>query len=125
MSTSRVPHGLAGILGSAFCALALLGLSGVTGLAAQQDEAKEQFGKLCATCHGATGLGDGPAAAALNPKPASFADSTFQASRTDEQLTAVITDGKPPMMPGFGSQLSPEQVAALVAYIRELGKTEE
>lgn len=125
MSTTQVPQRLACILGSAFFVLALLGLNGINGLAAQQKEAEEQFGGLCASCHGAKGMGDGPAAAALNPKPASFADSTFQASRTDEQLTAVITDGKPPMMPAFGKQLSAEQVAALVAYIRELGKTEE
>ncbi len=31
----------------------------------------------CATCHGADGKGDGPAGAALNPKPRSFVDGVF------------------------------------------------
>lgn len=33
---------------------------------------KELFGQQCVTCHGADGKGDGPAAAALNPKPRNF-----------------------------------------------------
>lgn len=32
----------------------------------------------CATCHGATGAGDGVASAALNPKPASFVIPAFR-----------------------------------------------
>ncbi len=33
---------------------------------------KELFGQQCTSCHGAVGAGDGPAAAALNPKPRNF-----------------------------------------------------
>ncbi|HEY3821880.1 MAG TPA: FTR1 family protein [Polyangiaceae bacterium] len=36
------------------------------------DEGARLFGQTCAACHGATGHGDGPAAAALTPKPADF-----------------------------------------------------
>src|SRR5437879_10602445 len=35
---------------------------------------KKLFAANCAMCHGPTGKGDGPAAAALNPKPATFSD---------------------------------------------------
>lgn len=35
---------------------------------------KAKFAILCTTCHGPTGAGDGPAAVALDPHPASFAD---------------------------------------------------
>ncbi len=87
---------------------------------AQQPDAQALYRKLCAACHGPTGGGDGPVAAALKPKPASFTDPQFQAARTDEQFTAAIKAGKPPMPP-FGQQLSAAEVKALVAYIRQLG----
>src|SRR5579884_2445350 len=35
-------------------------------------EGKTLFNANCAPCHGASGAGDGPAAASLNPKPADF-----------------------------------------------------
>ena len=89
--------------------------------AAQQPDAKSLFAQLCAACHGPAGAGDGPTASYLKPKPVSFADTAFQAARTDQQLAAVITRGKPPM-PAYGQRLSPAQVTSLVAYIRQLGK---
>lgn len=66
--------------------------------------AKAQFESLCTTCHGASGHGDGPGAAALEPKPRSFADTAWQASVTDEQIKKAIVFGgaavgKSPMMP--------------------------
>ena len=88
---------------------------------AQQPDAKSLFANLCAVCHGQTGAGDGPAAAALKLRPASFTDTAFQAARTDDQLAAMIAGGKPPM-PGFGQQLSPVQVKSLVVYLRQLGR---
>lgn len=87
----------------------------------QQPDAPRLYGELCAACHGAKGAGDGPAATALKPPPAAFTDSAFQATRTDQQLTAIISGGKPPM-PAFGQQLSAAQVKALVQYIRGFGK---
>ncbi len=38
---------------------------------------KTIYDDKCAACHGANGRGDGPAAAALNPKPANLADKSF------------------------------------------------
>jgi len=38
---------------------------------------KQVYDDKCAACHGAAGKGDGPASAALNPKPANFADKTY------------------------------------------------
>lgn len=51
------------------------------------------FQSLCSTCHGLTGNGDGPGSAAINPKPRSFADATWQASVTDEHIQKVIVYG--------------------------------
>lgn len=66
-------------------------------------EAKALFDTLCFTCHGKTGLGDGPGAAQLEPKPRSFADAAWQDSVTDEHIRKVIVFGgaavgKSPMM---------------------------
>jgi len=49
------------------------------GLALAQSKGDAKAGKakydtLCVGCHGATGKGDGAAAAALNPKPGNFTD---------------------------------------------------
>lgn len=87
----------------------------------QQSDAKTLFAQRCAACHGQAGAGDGPAASALTPRPTNFADTVFQAARTDQQLTAVITEGKLPM-PAFRDQLSATQIKALVDYIRQLGR---
>ncbi|MBI3395341.1 MAG: c-type cytochrome, partial [Spirochaetia bacterium] len=35
-------------------------------------KAKKLFTERCSTCHGPMGKGDGPAGAALNPKPRNF-----------------------------------------------------
>jgi len=87
---------------------------------AQQTDAKALYTKLCAACHGPAGKGNGPAAVAFKPRPASFTDPAFQATRSDSQLTASITSGKA-AMPGFGQQLSRAEIRALVAYVRALG----
>lgn len=66
-------------------------------------EAKQTFESLCSTCHGLSGHGDGPGAAALNPKPRSFNDATWQDSVTDDHIKKTIVYGgaavgKSPMM---------------------------
>ncbi len=38
---------------------------------------KLTYDDKCAACHGATGQGNGPAAASLNPKPVNFTDKAF------------------------------------------------
>lgn len=94
-------------------------------LAADVDAGDAKFKQLCATCHGQTGAGDGPASAALNPKPQSLNDSEWQASIDDEHIRTVIKDGGAavglsPMMTAFGHALSEEDLDNLVAYIRSL-----
>ncbi len=93
-----------------------------------QEEAQALFGQTCAICHGASGRGDGPASANLNPKPRNYSDKAWQASVTDDDLRQIILQGgaavgKSPTMPGQ-PQLKdkPEVVSALVALIRGFGK---
>ena len=90
--------------------------------------ADQMFATVCATCHGMDGTGNGPAAAALNPKPRNYTDAAWQASVTDDQLKETILKGgqgvgKSPMMPGQ-PQLKdqPEVLDGLVRIIRGFGK---
>jgi mono/diheme cytochrome c family protein len=57
------------------------------------EEAKEIFDKRCVVCHGEHGMGDGPGAAALQPKPRQFSDQAWQAKVTDEQIVKTIIQG--------------------------------
>ncbi|MCA9525497.1 MAG: c-type cytochrome [Myxococcales bacterium] len=91
-------------------------------------EAKTVFSQRCATCHGQQGKGDGPAGAALNPKPRSFGEAGWQAKVTDEHLAKVIVGGgqsvglSPMMAPNPDLKDKPEVVKGLVQLVREMGK---
>jgi len=87
-----------------------------------QFDVEAEYAGKCAMCHGEKGAGDGPAGAAFNPNPPDFSSTEYQESRTDEELTASIADGNG-AMPAFKAQLSDDAIAAVVAYIRELGPT--
>ena len=81
----------------------------------------------CATCHGARGAGDGPAAAALDPKPAHHNDGAYMNALTNEHLFKVIKEGgaavgKSPMMAPWGGMLSDAQIWDVVAYVRSLAQ---
>ena len=53
----------------------------------------ELFQTNCAACHGATGQGNGPLAASLNPKPVNFTDRTRARQRSIFALEQVIDQG--------------------------------
>ncbi|MGH2531204.1 MAG: copper resistance protein CopC [Thermomicrobiales bacterium] len=77
----------------------------------------------CATCHGAAGQGDGPAAAGLNPPPADLTSPLHRAHRP-EDLALWVTNGLPgTAMPGFGETLSESEINDVVAYIQSLSRT--
>lgn len=87
--------------------------------------AQEKYRQLCAVCHGPMGKGDGPAAAALNPKPRNYTDKAFASRVTDAEMFEIVKRGgaavrKSPAMPAWGEALSDEEIRSLVAYIRVL-----
>lgn len=90
--------------------------------------AKEVFDSRCGACHGTSGKGDGPGAAALNPKPRNYTDKSWQASVTDEQIKKTIlyggaAVGKSPIMPASPDLDSkPEVLDGLVQIVRNFGK---
>lgn len=86
---------------------------------------KQRYDLLCASCHGATGKGDGPAAPALTPKPRNHADGKYMNALTDKYLFDIIKGGgasvgKSPLMPPWASQLSDQDIRNVMAYIRTL-----
>jgi mono/diheme cytochrome c family protein len=83
------------------------------------------YGRLCASCHGATGRGDGPNAEFLPVAPTAHADAPVLSERSDDQLFDTIHRGgyimnRHPFMPSYGETLSPAQIRSLVAHIRTL-----
>ncbi len=73
----------------------------------------------CALCHGPSGHGDGPGAAALNPKPRNHTDGSYMNTRTNDQLLEVIRNGKG-AMPPWGAVLSEAEVQAVLKHVRTL-----
>ena len=118
-------------LATIFVATAILCL---TAAAAHADAAagKDLFVKTnCNSCHGMEGKGDGPVAAALDPKPRNYVvgDFKFDADQDgtaggDEDLALVIKNGAAPyggsamMMPN--PTLSEADIQLLIVYIRSL-----
>jgi mono/diheme cytochrome c family protein len=87
------------------------------------------YSKWCASCHGARGEGDGVNARYLPTRPAVHASAAAMSARSDDALFDVIAAGgsaagKSPRMPAFGATLSPAEIRALVAHIRELCRCE-
>ncbi len=85
------------------------------------------FEVTCASCHGATGMGDGAAAAALDPKPATLVNSDIMDELSDGYLFWRISEGgamEPfnSLMPAWGSGFTDDQIWQLVTHIRSLAE---
>jgi len=128
-------------VGLAVGAAVLFSLAGTSGVPAQQkweapaeakkvknpvkaspaviEAAKKITTTQCAPCHGTSGKGDGPAAAALPVKPADWTSKAVQAE-TDGEIFWKITNGRGPM-PAW-KHLSENERWGLVHYIRSLVK---
>jgi mono/diheme cytochrome c family protein len=79
---------------------------------------KQIYMTVCATCHGNTGRGDGPAAAALNPKPANYTTKAI-AGESDGSLFWKLSEGRGAMV-AFKSTYSEKQRWELITFIRTL-----
>jgi mono/diheme cytochrome c family protein len=94
-------------------------------IAGNADAGKTKYAQLCASCHGATGAGDGPASAPLNPKPAHHNDGNYMNALSNEHLIKVVAEGGPavgksPQMAPWGSVLGEQGVRDVVAFVRTL-----
>jgi mono/diheme cytochrome c family protein len=82
------------------------------------DEGGDVYKSKCAMCHGHNGSGKTVMGEKLKVADLRSADAQ---KKTDAELTAVITKGKD-KMPAYEGKLTKEQVAKVVAFIRDLGK---
>jgi mono/diheme cytochrome c family protein len=83
------------------------------------------YGRNCASCHGATGGGDGPVAKSLVPQPARHDDGAYMNALSNQHLTKVIKEGgasvgKSTMMAPWGGPLSDSEIRDVVEFVRTL-----
>ncbi len=91
-----------------------------TGSAADLDRGARLYRTSCLACHGPTLEGDGPAAAAIKPRPTNLADPKWWATQDDDKIRLVLQSGKPgTAMMAFG-QLSDTDADNLIAYLRSV-----
>ncbi len=77
---------------------------------------------LCVACHGEKGDGNGPAGAALNPKPTNFTDAVNAVRLTDEWVYKMVKEGgaangKSPLMVAWAGALNDQQIRDVGAYV--------
>ncbi len=83
------------------------------------DAGKKSVETNCSSCHGPQGKGDGPAAAALTPKPANWQSDKVK-KESDGEIFWKITNGRGPMPPW--KHLPEKERWQIVNYIRTLQK---
>jgi high-affinity iron transporter len=80
------------------------------------------YDRLCASCHGEAGKGNGLMGEELNPKPADLTDAEWKHGSTDGEIYALIRSGvKGTGMKAYGRKLTTHQVWDVVNYIRSIG----
>jgi mono/diheme cytochrome c family protein len=77
------------------------------------------FAANCQRCHGPGGKGDGPDSDPRSPA-ADLTDEFRIELNPDGVLYHKILNGRPPQMPAFKSQLTPDQVWHVVEYVKSL-----
>lgn len=89
--------------------------------AAQLEAGARLYAQMCASCHGATGLGDGPAAKALVAPPGDLSDPVRAAFLSDRARLQIVRDGIPgtPMV-GWQAVLDDGQVLEVFHHVRSL-----
>jgi cytochrome c553 len=101
---------------------AMIGFTATVSVSAA--DAKENWDKLCAKCHGADGKGETKMGQKLSVKD--FTDSKVQAELKDDAAVKAIKEGfkdkeDKVLMKAF-TDLSDDEVKALVQYVRDFKK---
>jgi len=89
--------------------------------------AAEHYSDSCADCHGASGKGDGPTAAALKTKPADYTDCATQNKFDDDYFFKIIKNGGGSMgkgkeMADYGKTYDDDEIHGMIAFIRSFCK---
>ena len=79
------------------------------------------FQRTCASCHGTLGMGDGPAAAAIHPRPPAIGDEATMKGVSPAMMFRIISVGiSGTQMASFANALTPEQRWNVVWYLTTL-----
>ncbi|MDH5617916.1 MAG: c-type cytochrome [Gammaproteobacteria bacterium] len=83
------------------------------------DEFAQIYRESCSVCHGDDGTGARWGQESLSTKPRDFTSVASQAELTRDRMIVSVANGRPGTpMPGFASQLNPQQVEGIVDFIR-------
>jgi len=103
------------VLGLGFAAWCVRGIE-----ASEYLRGKDIYENKCQMCHGPKGDGNGPAAAAFNPKPANFTDPKFWEQKNVNKIIIDAIEHGHGLMPPVS--LSPDQNKAVIDYISHMFK---
>jgi cytochrome c oxidase cbb3-type subunit 3 len=91
-----------------------------SGLSPRALEGRPLYQDNCAFCHAADGTGRNWIGSFLEPRPRDFTDPEFRLARDEDAMRQRILQGIPgTSMPAWKDVLGPEEIAAIIAYIRE------
>ena len=83
-----------------------------------QGDAKDLYLDKCSVCHGA----DGTARTAKGKKLKMSDVHQTVSKQSEAEMIGIVTNGKGSDMDGFGKELMPDQIKAIVQYYRGLAK---
>ena len=86
---------------------------------------RSNYDAKCASCHGASGKGDGWRARLSWLKISNFSDSASMQTRSDDYLLRIIKQGGKSGMPSYGLELTEREIKDLVVHIRSFAKAPE
>ncbi|MEO8210548.1 MAG: cytochrome c [bacterium] len=84
------------------------------------------FNTNCASCHGETGQGNGPAGATLNPPPRNFVDPSKQIWKNGPKISnmyVTLQEGIPNTGMASFSNITPEDRFAIIHYVQTFNPT--
>lgn len=97
--------------------LLTVGCSNASGPETAVDGA-QLFNHYCARCHDVDGSGKPDVPGTVNR----LNDPNVMRGKSNQAIMGIIRGGKPPTMPGFGSEFTAAKLLVLTAYVRSLSQ---
>jgi mono/diheme cytochrome c family protein len=88
------------------------------------ENGKQIYNAFCIYCHGPDGAGNGPAAGLSGVPTGDLSNKAYMALLSDQELIDRVAYGEEKFpylqMPGWRTNLNPEQIEAIIRYVRTL-----
>ena len=82
---------------------------------------REIYLERCVACHGPAGLGDGPLAKSLNPRPRNLASDPWKYGEKPDEVLKVVANGvKDSQMPAWAGTYELPDLKAIAAYVYQI-----